>query len=97
MIEIQRLTGMRPGEVCLMRPCDIDIMGRIWVFTPASHKLEHHGKDRQVYLRPQAQVLLRRWLRPELTAYHFSPAEATAERKSALRAGRKTPSGNESR
>ncbi len=29
MIEIQRLTGMRPGEVCLMRACDLDTSGMV--------------------------------------------------------------------
>ena len=24
MVELQRFTGMRPGEVTIMRPCDID-------------------------------------------------------------------------
>ena len=27
MVEVQRLTGMRPGEVVLMRGCDIDSVG----------------------------------------------------------------------
>src|SRR5262249_19050092 len=27
MIELQRYTGMRPGEVCVMRTCDIDTSG----------------------------------------------------------------------
>ena len=36
MIELQRLTGMRPGEVYLMRTCDIDVTGKVWIFLPAS-------------------------------------------------------------
>lgn len=91
MIEIQRLSGMRPGEVCLMRSCDIDVTERIWLYTPESHKTEHHGKERMVYLGPQAQAVLRPWLRPELGANLFSPAEATAERKASLRSDRKIP------
>ena len=27
MVRLQRLTGMRPGEVCILRPCDIDRVG----------------------------------------------------------------------
>jgi integrase len=91
MVEVQRLSGMRPGEVCLMRACDIDTSGRIWVYTPESHKTEHHGKERRVYLGPQAQAILRPWLRPVITAYLFSPAEASVERKAELRRNRKTP------
>jgi integrase len=34
MVQVQRLTGMRPCEVVLMRPRDIDRSGKIWVFRP---------------------------------------------------------------
>jgi integrase len=91
MIELQRLTGMRPGEVTCMRSCDIDASGRVWVYTPSEHKTEHHGKDRAIYLGPQAQVILKPWLRIDLTAYLFSPREAMEERKVRLRQSRKTP------
>jgi hypothetical protein len=30
MIELQRLTGMRPGEVCVMRTGDIAMTGGMW-------------------------------------------------------------------
>lgn len=30
MIELQRLTGMRSGEVVIMRTCDIDQSGKVW-------------------------------------------------------------------
>jgi integrase len=44
MVRVQRLSGMRPGEVVLMRPCDIDrARGLTWVYRPESHKTEHHG------------------------------------------------------
>jgi integrase len=76
MVQLQRLTGMRPGEVCIVRSCDIDTSGRTWVYTPESHKTEHDGKQRRVYLGPQAQLILGSWLKTELRAYLFSPAEA---------------------
>jgi integrase len=31
VVELQRLTGMRPGEVCIMRTCDLDTSGRVSV------------------------------------------------------------------
>jgi integrase len=34
MIELQRITGMRSGEVCIMRACDINMSGRVWVYMP---------------------------------------------------------------
>ncbi len=90
MVELQRLSGMRPGEVCSMRTIDVDTSGRIWIYTPESHKTEHHGRERRIYLGPKAQEILRPWLRPELTAYLFSPAEAEAERRAVQRENRKT-------
>ena len=52
MIEMQRLTGMRPGEAVIMRTADLDTSGRIWVDMPERHKTEHHNVTRQVYLGP---------------------------------------------
>jgi integrase len=91
MIELQRLTGMRPGEVTIMRTIDLDTSGKVWVFIPESHKTEHHGKERPIYIGPRAQAILRPWLRAELTAYLFSPREAMEEQWAARRAARKTP------
>ena len=34
MVEIQLLTGMRPGEVCQLRPCHIDTSEPVWLFGP---------------------------------------------------------------
>jgi integrase len=97
MIELQRLTGMRPGEVTLMRSCDVDTTGKVWVFTPPRHKTEHRDRGREVYLGPKARAVLRLWLRTDLTAYLFSPREAAEEWRAARRAARKskpTPSQN---
>ena len=44
MVEVQLLTGMRPGEVCQLRPCDIDTAGPVWVFRPRQHKTRHRGE-----------------------------------------------------
>ncbi len=63
MVRLQRLTGMRPCEVVLMRPCDIDRRaGKPWLYTPESHKTEHHGIARVVFLGPQAQEILKPFL-----------------------------------
>jgi integrase len=91
MVELQRLTGMRPGEVCSMRTIDIETSGRSWIYTPERHKTEHHGRERRIYLGPVAQRIIRPWLRAELGAYLFSPAEAMAERRTEMRDRRKTP------
>ena len=32
MIQVQLLTGMRPGEVVLMRGCDLNIANDVWEY-----------------------------------------------------------------
>src|SRR5262249_42823332 len=90
MVRLQRLSGMRPGEVCGMRTIDVDPSGRVWIYTPESHKTEHHGRERRIHLGPGAQEILRQWLRPELTAYLFQPREVMAEHRAERRRDRKT-------
>jgi integrase len=90
MVQLQRVTGMRPGEVCIMRTADLDVTGSVWVYIPERHKMEHHGRSRQVYIGPQGQAILRPWLRTDLKGYLFSPADAMAERRTDLRGRRKT-------
>ena len=76
MIQLQRLSGMRPQEVCSIRTIDIDMTGQTWCYMPERHKTEHHGKERRIPFGPQAREILSQWLRPELTSYLFSPREA---------------------
>jgi integrase len=91
MIELQRLTGMRPGEVCQIRTRDIETSATVWIYLPESHKTEHHGKLRRICFGPTAQAILRAWLRTDLSAFLFSPCEAMEERLASRREARKTP------
>jgi integrase len=91
MVELQLLTAMRPGEACAMRSIDLDMSGRVWIFRPESHKTEHHGHVRQIYLGPRAQEVVRPWLKLDLTSYLFSPREAEAARNDLRCRERKTP------
>lgn len=92
MVELQVLTGMRPGEVCSVRPCDVERDADVWEYRPASHKLEHHGRSRVVFLGPKAQRVLAPWLddRPAESPC-FSPAEAERQRLALAHAKRRTP------
>lgn len=76
MIELQLATGMRPGEVVLMRTRDLEMSGRIWEYRPESHKTEHHGIERVIFMGPRAQDIVRPFLKPDLSAYLFSPRQA---------------------
>ncbi|MGA2443407.1 MAG: hypothetical protein ABSH08_20840 [Tepidisphaeraceae bacterium] len=90
-IRLQLLTAMRPEEMCIMRGCAIDTTGKLWVYRPAHHKTQQHGHDRAVYLGPKGQDVLRPFLKPDLSAYLFSPADADAWRRAKLHEQRKTP------
>jgi integrase len=58
MVEVQRLTGMRPCEVCKLTLGEVDCSGELWVYRPANHKTAHHGRNRLIPLGPRAQAVL---------------------------------------
>jgi len=91
MVRFQRLTGCRPGEVCVLRPRDVDRSGEIWQYVPASHKMQHRGRQRVIFVGPQAKALLAPYLLRDADAYCFSPEDTDRQRKAKLRAKRKTP------
>lgn len=62
MIELQRSTGMRPGEVCSLRTGDLVMDGTVWVYRPRGHKTEHHGIEKEIAIGPRAQLILRPFL-----------------------------------
>jgi len=71
MTRVQRLTGMRPGELCAMTMGELEMVGKVWVYRPTHHKTEHHGKDRTVVIGPRAQLVLRRYLHTDLSSPVF--------------------------
>jgi len=93
MVELQRHTGMRPGEVCILRTCDVNADGAVWTYVPQHHKTEHAGRQRTVFVGPKAQAVLKPLLRHELQAYIFSPEKSEAERREKMHAERVTPDG----
>jgi len=90
MARLQRLTGMRPGEVTIMRSADIDMSGPIWLYRPENHKTEHRGNERLIALGPRAQAIIKEFLKVDLGAYLFSPQDAREERHAIMRAARKS-------
>ncbi len=91
MIQLQLLTGMRPGEVISMRGCDLETSDRVWSYTPESHKTEHYGRARIIYLGPKAQAVVRPCLKTDVSAFLFNPTDAETERSRGRRANRMTP------
>lgn len=92
MVKLHDLTGMRSGEMVLMRSCDIEMPGegKPWLFRPHKHKTMNHGHQRVVSIGPKAQAALTPFLRPNVQAYVFTPAQAQAERNEEKRKNRKT-------
>jgi integrase len=91
MVRLQRYAGMRPSEVCMIRPCDIDRSGEVWLYRPEAHKTEHHGRDRVVSLGPKAQGVLLSYLVRDPKTYCFRPCDSEAKRRAEMHAVRKTP------
>jgi integrase len=98
MVQLQLLTGMRPGEVVLMRGMDLEMTGKVWTYRPGSdagphgkHKTAHRGQERVILIGPRAQEVLRPWLRLNLQEYLFQPKEAVEQYRAELREKRKTP------
>ncbi len=90
LFRVQLLAGMRPCEVCGMRPADIDRTGKLrdgtmfpglWVYDVADqhNKNAHRDQARVVLLGPLAQAILQPYMnKPELS-YLFSPAETVRQ------------------
>ena len=91
MVQLQRLTGARPGEICIMRPGDINRTGDVWEYVPESHKTEHHDKARVIFIGAKGQRILLPYLLRAADAYCFSPREAEGKRRAAQHEARKVP------
>lgn len=97
MARLQLLTGMRPGEVVVMRGIDLDTSEAVWLYRPGSdrgehgaHKNAYRGHDRVIAIGPRAQEVLKPWLRLNLHEYLFQPRESRAEFDVERRAKRKS-------
>ncbi|MCF7955339.1 MAG: tyrosine-type recombinase/integrase [Phycisphaerae bacterium] len=94
MIQIQLHTGMRPCELTIMRPCDIDQSGPVWHYRPYRHKMQHledANIKRIISIGPKAQEIIRPYLLRPADKYCFSPAESEAKRRAVVSANRTVP------
>lgn len=90
MVEVQWYTGCRPAEVIQLRLADLDRSGEVWLYTPVSHKTEHHGLTRIIPIGPRAQEVLKPFLRLD-GGYFFQPRDALAWKHAKERSARGTP------
>ncbi len=93
MVWFQRWTGARPGEACLLRPCDIDRSKDVWVFSPEHHKLAWRDDPtpRRIPIGLEGQKVLMPYLLRAAGDYCFSPSEAEKQRNAGRREDRQTP------
>jgi len=75
----------------MIRPCDLDRSGAVWEYRPESHKTEHHGRERVVFIGPKAQQVLQSYLLRSAESYCFSPVESEKGRRADRHGCRKTP------
>ena len=74
LIQLQRLTGCRPGEAIGCKGAEIKQTPGVWWWTPDEHKNAHRGKARVIPIGPRGQALLRPFL-AHAREYLFSPAD----------------------
>jgi integrase len=93
MIRLQLLTGCRPGEVCALTPSMIERSGDVWEANIVQHKTAHHGATRTLYIGPEAQAIVTRYLNRGDDDCLFRPIDSEQQRRAAKSASRKTPKG----
>jgi integrase len=92
MVRLQLSSAMRPGELVIMRACDLNMTGPIWEYRPGVHKGEHHEAigPRVIMLGPKSQDVIRPFLCLDISGFLFSPKRAVADQIAERRAERKT-------
>lgn len=90
MLTVHWFTGMRPSELCLMRPVDIDMAASpdYWIYTPQYHKTDNRGSVRQVALGSKCQEALMSIMPLNATAYIFTPRNTIEETLQRMRSER---------
>jgi hypothetical protein len=77
--------------VCGIRGCDLDTTGKLWIYRPSTHKTQHHGHRREIYLGPKAIEIVKQFLKLNPQEHLFTPADAERERREKMHAARQTP------
>ena len=93
MIKLQRILGMRPNEIFLMRVGDIDTTREngLWYYLPGSYKTSRHvGKIVFPLGKPEQELIAPYLEGKNADNAVFSPRQAMAERNAERAANRKT-------
>jgi integrase len=95
MVKLQWLTGMRPGEIFCMKWENINSSDDIWLYSPETHKTEHHDIERIIPLNRSCQMILERYQDTPEDQIIFSPKRTIrekAEERAAKRKSKRQPS-----
>jgi integrase len=80
LVQLQLLTGARPGELLDLRRIDIDTSGKVWIAGMSRHKTSYIGRDREILFGPEAQLILKSFFQgKDLVDPLFSPKDARRE------------------
>jgi len=94
MLLVQYICDMRPGEVCMMTPGQIDTSDEIWLYEPRHHKTLHRGKVRVIAILPEAREIVERRMQGKgQDEALFSPRESYLEYLEGRHSRRRTPAG----
>ncbi len=63
LMELQLLSGARPGELLLLTGEMIDRTSAVWVATIVDHKTAHHGKTRKLFFPATALPILEKYIK----------------------------------
>lgn len=91
MVRVQVATGMRPIELFRMRPCDIDRSGKVWIYSPQTHKTMRTGREKLIPIIGDARDAITDYLNRDPDTYLFSPAESMQWHRAQATAKRVTP------
>jgi len=71
LIDLQRLTGARSGELLQLTTGGINRTGDVWAAELSDHKTRHHGQRRVLHFGPKSQLILSRYLSADPDAQLF--------------------------
>lgn len=90
MIRLQRLTGMRPQNVCGIRPADLVLADGVLLYAPGHHKNTWRGATLIIPLGPQSVSTILPFCERDPDRPCFSPVESEEERRLIQRERRRT-------
>jgi len=80
MIRLQRVLGCRPGEIVQLKPCMVDCSKAVWIINVEKHKNAWRKQKRHIFVGPQGQAVLQKYLTRKPDQFCFSPSESEEQR-----------------